>query len=204
MSSQTVPSYQNTDCPEWKYSNSLKLCPHTSQGPPGVTSPSAQRSSSWRALRFYAVGSFLEVVGDGIGLSKALVSRSVEAGTKILVHHAQAHNKMPAMREKKQAHQGLHVAGLHQVIGLVDGTLILVSNPSMDDPTFICRKGYSAINTQVVVDHNGLIINVVAKWPGSTVWANSAVGQDAARGVFGGRVFQPLCFNMCNYPQGVI
>lgn len=147
------------------------------------------------ALRFYAVGSFLEVVGDGIGLSKASVSRSVEAVTNILVHHAQAHIKMPATRvEIQQAHQGFHaVAGIPQVIGLVDGTLIPVSNPSMDDPTFICRKGYSAINTQVVVDHNGLIVDVVGKWPGSThdsyVWANSAVGQDAARGVFGRSFF---------------
>ncbi|XP_035271766.1 putative nuclease HARBI1 [Anguilla anguilla] len=98
---------------------------------------------------------------------------------------------MPARREGiQQAHQGFHaVAGIPQVLGLVDGTLIPVSNPSVDDQMFICRKGYSAINTQVVVDHNGLIVDVVAKWPGSThdsyIWANSAVGQDAARGVFG-------------------
>lgn len=96
------------------------------------------------ALRFYAVGSFLEVVGDGNGLSKASVSRSVEAMTNILVRHAQAHIKIPARREGiQQAHQGFHaVAGIPQVIGLVDGTLIPVSNPSVDDQMFICRKGF--------------------------------------------------------------
>ena len=42
------------------------------------------------ALRFYAVGSFLEVVGDGTGLSKVSVSRSVVAVTPILLRHARA------------------------------------------------------------------------------------------------------------------
>ena len=47
------------------------------------------------ALCFYAVGSFLEVVGDGTGLSKALVSRSVAAVTPILLRHARTHIRMP-------------------------------------------------------------------------------------------------------------
>ncbi len=36
-------------------------------------------------LRFYATGSFMAVVGDGLGLSKASVSRSVEAVTNSLL-----------------------------------------------------------------------------------------------------------------------
>ena len=47
------------------------------------------------ALSFYAVGSFLEVVGDGTSLSKASVSRSVAAVTPILLPHARTHIKMP-------------------------------------------------------------------------------------------------------------
>ena len=50
------------------------------------------------ALRFYAVGSFLEVVGDGTGLSKASVSRSVAAVTPILLRHARTHIRMPTTR----------------------------------------------------------------------------------------------------------
>ncbi|XP_046901702.1 putative nuclease HARBI1 [Hypomesus transpacificus] len=42
-------------------------------------------------LRFYAVGSFLDVVGDGTILSKALVSRGVAAVTPILLRHAPTH-----------------------------------------------------------------------------------------------------------------
>ncbi|XP_062384538.1 putative nuclease HARBI1 [Sardina pilchardus] len=143
------------------------------------------------ALRFYAVGSFLEVVGDGTGLSKASVSRSVAAVTPILLRHARTHIKMPTTRDEvRQAHQGFHaVAGIPRVIGVVDGTLIPILNPSLVDPCWISRKHYAAINTQVVVDHNGLITDIVARWPGGThdsfIWANSAVGQKAGRGEFG-------------------
>uniref|UniRef100_UPI0037E7C3B6 putative nuclease HARBI1 n=1 Tax=Semicossyphus pulcher TaxID=241346 RepID=UPI0037E7C3B6 len=114
--------------------------------------------------RFYAVGSFLEVVGDGTGLSKASV------------------------------HRGFHaMAGIPRVIGVVDGTLIPIHNPSLVDPCWIGRKHYAAINTQVAVDHDGLITDIVARWPGGThdsfVWANSAVGQKAGRGEFGRSIF---------------
>ena len=82
------------------------------------------------ALRFYAVGSFLEVVGDGTGLSKASVSRSVAAVTPILLRLARAHIRMPTTREEvRQVHQGFHtMAGIPRVIGVVDGTLIPILN----------------------------------------------------------------------------
>ncbi|XP_061600257.1 putative nuclease HARBI1 [Cololabis saira] len=143
------------------------------------------------ALRFYAVGSFLEVMGDGTGLSKASVSRSLAAVTPILLRHAQAHIQMPTTREEIcQVHQGFHgMAGIPRVIGVVDGTLIPILNPSLVDPCWIGRKHFSAINTQVVVDHEGLITDIVARWPGGThdsyVFVNSAVGQKAAREEFG-------------------
>ena len=50
------------------------------------------------ALHFYAVGSFLEVVGDGTSLSKASFSRSVAAVTPILLRHAQTQIRMPTTR----------------------------------------------------------------------------------------------------------
>ncbi|XP_061103953.1 putative nuclease HARBI1 [Conger conger] len=146
------------------------------------------------ALRFYAVGSFREVVGDGTGLSKALVLRSVAAVTPILLRHARQHIKMATTREDvRQVHQGFHaMAGIPRVLGLVDGTLIPLLNPSLVDPSWICRKHFPAVNTQVV-DHDGLIVDIVARWPGSIhdsfVWANSAVGQKAGRGMFGRSIF---------------
>ncbi|XP_061576547.1 putative nuclease HARBI1 [Cololabis saira] len=114
---------------------------------------------------FPKVGSFLEVVGDVTGLSKASVLLSVAALTPILLRHARVHIKIPTTREEiRQVHQGFHaMAGIPRVIGVVDGTLIPILNPSLVDPCWIGRKHFSAINTQVVVDHEGLITDIVAR-----------------------------------------
>nr|XP_055065258.1 putative nuclease HARBI1 [Misgurnus anguillicaudatus] len=129
------------------------------------------------ALRFYAVGSFLEVVGDGYGVSKTSVWRCVHSVTDILLQHATDYFRMQSARHKvMEAHQSFHsIAGIPRIIGLVDGTLVPIANPSALDQAFICHKGYAAINVQVVVD--------------SFVWANSALGQDAERVVFGQSFF---------------
>ncbi|KAK0141095.1 putative nuclease HARBI1 [Merluccius polli] len=71
-----------------------------------------------------------------------------------------------------------------QVVGAVDGTLVPILTPRVDAHVFICRKGYAAVNCQVVCDHQGIILDVVARWPGSThdsfVFRESSVGRLAA------------------------
>lgn len=74
------------------------------------------------------------------------------------------------------------------MIGIIDSTLIPVLSPMVNEPLYICRKGYPAINVQVVCDHQGILPDIVAKWPESThysfVWANSAICQMAEEGGF--------------------
>ncbi|CAC5359021.1 HARBI1 [Mytilus coruscus] len=61
------------------------------------------------------------------------------------------------------------IATFPKVIGAIDGTLIPIQGLSGDDePNFVCRKGYHAINVQAVVDHKLRFTNVVVRWPGST------------------------------------
>uniref|UniRef100_A0A672LUB4 Putative nuclease HARBI1 n=1 Tax=Sinocyclocheilus grahami TaxID=75366 RepID=A0A672LUB4_SINGR len=147
------------------------------------------------ALRFFATGSFIEVVGEGYGLSKTSVWRCVHTVTNALLRHAGDYIRLPATRQEVQeVHQGCHaIAGIPRVLGLVDGTLIPIADPSVIDQAYISRKGYAAINVQVIVDHRGVISDLVARWPGSThdsfVWANSAVGEQAEREGFGQSLF---------------
>ncbi|XP_062375190.1 putative nuclease HARBI1 [Sardina pilchardus] len=136
------------------------------------------------ALRFFATGSFLQVVGDGHGLCKASVSRSVQAVTDCLLRLVPEHLTFPT-REEMTGIQGHFFRTHHipQVTGVVDGTLVPILTPHDDGHIYICRKGYAAINCQVVCDHRGIILDVVARWPGSThdsfIFRESTIGREA-------------------------
>jgi hypothetical protein len=41
---------------------------------------------------------------------------------------------------------------LTNVIGVIDGTLILIIAPKDNEADFVCRKGFHAINVQAVAD----------------------------------------------------
>ncbi|KAL2090743.1 hypothetical protein ACEWY4_013006 [Coilia grayii] len=138
------------------------------------------------ALRFYATGSFLQVVGDGHGLCKVSVCRSVEAVTAALLRQVPAHIRFPDTREEREPiqQQFFGRSNIPQVVGAVDGTLVPIITPHEDSHLYISRKGYAAINTQVICDHQGVFLDVVARWPGSThdayVFQDSAIGREAA------------------------
>lgn len=128
----------------------------------------------------------MAVVGDGLGLCKASVSRSVEAVTNSLLKLVPQHIHFPGTREELAAVQGqfFRAHRIPQVAGVVDGTLIPILTPHEDGHVYICRKGYAAINCQVVCDQQGIILDIVARWPGSThdsfVFRESTIGRQAA------------------------
>lgn len=65
-------------------------------------------------------------------------------------------------------------------------------NISTQSENFRNRHGYFSMNVQTIADADLRILNVVARWPGSThdtvVFANSEVRQRFERGEFGGYV----------------
>ena len=67
--------------------------------------------------------------------------------------------------------QLFHVAGFPNVLGTIDGTLVPIKRPSVDEHLYVCRKGYSACQAsnrhiQTVADADYKCINIVDRWPG--------------------------------------
>ncbi|CAC5377397.1 HARBI1 [Mytilus coruscus] len=122
------------------------------------------------ALRFYASGSFLEVIGDTMGVDKATACRAVNDVTNALLSKKDQFIKWPARQEERDRNkQGFFRGGLFPgVIGCIDGTHVKIQAPSEDEPAYVNRKGWHSINVQGVCDHEGKFINVDVQWPGST------------------------------------
>lgn len=53
------------------------------------------------------------------------------------------------------------------MLGAVDGTLIKIQAPSENEPSYVCRKGFHALNVQAVSDASLRFIDLVCKWPGA-------------------------------------
>lgn len=131
------------------------------------------------ALRFYASGSFQNVVGDVAGLSKASISRSVFRVSMALANRIQNYIHFPVNNlEIQRIKQGFYdIAGFPNILGCIDGTLIPIVAPSgINEHLYVCRKGFHAINVQLVTDADLRVLNVVCRYPGSThdsfIWRN--------------------------------
>ncbi|XP_052793029.1 putative nuclease HARBI1 [Mya arenaria] len=55
-----------------------------------------------------------------------------------------------------------------RVLGAIDCTLISITTPTSHEASYVCRKGYHALNVQAVVDTKLRFIDAVARWPGAT------------------------------------
>ena len=64
----------------------------------------------------------------------------------------------------------LQISRFPQVIGAVDGTHIRLNGAPLGpaEHVYVNRKGYHSINTQIICGADYKIINLVARWPGST------------------------------------
>jgi hypothetical protein len=143
------------------------------------------------ALRFYATGSFQNVIGDTHGIHRSSVSRIISrvsnALSGVINNYVYLPNDENGFRLLKQ---GFYERGrFPNVLGAVDGTLIPIKKPSTDEHLFVSRKGFHAINMQGVSDANMKFLSVTIKFPGSThdsyVWNNSAVARKFEQGELG-------------------
>uniref|UniRef100_A0A3P9LKY0 DDE Tnp4 domain-containing protein n=1 Tax=Oryzias latipes TaxID=8090 RepID=A0A3P9LKY0_ORYLA len=102
-------------------------------------------------LRFYASGTFYQVVGDNIGVDKSTVTVSIALASLI----------------SQTKHKFFTLGNMPNTIGVIDCTHVHIQAPHERDWEYINRKGRRSINIQLVGDADLIITNCVVKWPGS-------------------------------------
>ncbi|CAC5423008.1 HARBI1 [Mytilus coruscus] len=132
------------------------------------------------ALRYYATGSFQQVVGDLVGLSQPTISRIVSRTSRALAAKVADFIKFPlSPREQLAVKQGFSSEfNMPNTVGFVDGTLIAIKRPTEREDAYVhvCRKMFHALNVQGVCDNKKRLTNLVVKWPGcphdAHIWNN--------------------------------
>lgn len=142
------------------------------------------------ALRFYATGSFQEVLGDLVGCNKSTICRIIQKVTKAIANLAHTQIVMPTRRQCHQvAEEFFELAGFPRVMGTIDCTHVKINSPGGRlAESFRCRKGYFSINVQVVSDAKLKIRNIIVRWPGSvhdsTIFNNSPLCAQMESGLY--------------------
>ncbi|XP_063431598.1 putative nuclease HARBI1 [Mytilus trossulus] len=118
-------------------------------------------------LRFLATGSFLQAVGDTIGLHKGTFSRIVSDVLTLLCNKRDQFIKWPRNVDETSG-DFYRLSGFSNVLGAIDWTHVRIQAPSEDEASFVNRKGVHSVNMQAVCDAKGKFTNMNANWPGSS------------------------------------
>ncbi|WAR28861.1 HARB1-like protein [Mya arenaria] len=123
------------------------------------------------ALRFYASGAFLQVIGDTFGVDIATVSRRVTDVTNALFDLRDRAIKFPTEAADLQAAKSAVYARTNfpSVVGCIDGTHIHIQSPGgLDEGAYVNRKR-----------RHSSITSISARLPGSChdahVWRTSSI-----------------------------
>ena len=131
------------------------------------------------ALRYYAAGSFQSVTGDGLGIHKSSVCVIISKVTEKICALREQYIRFPmTRREQQEVKEHFHdVAGMPNVLGTIDGSLINIIAPHDDEHVYVNRKGNHSINIVCVCDSSMLYTYYNTKYAGSThdsyIWENS-------------------------------
>ncbi len=138
------------------------------------------------ALRFYACGSFQQVIADTIRIHQSTACRIIHRVTNALIRRINQFVRFPTGNEVNAVKAGFYdVAHFPNVLGLVDGSHVRIMAPHRNEPDYVNRKKYHSINAQIICNDENMITNVVANWPGSThdsrILRESEIGRQFAR-----------------------
>ncbi|XP_047523577.1 putative nuclease HARBI1 [Pieris napi] len=140
-------------------------------------------------LRYYATGSFLTVVGDFSGVSKASASRIVTLISQAIAQLRPEFIKFPTDTQEIQQ-EFYNIAKFPRLIGAIDCTHVPIKSPGGDNAEeWRDRKSQFSFNVQTVVSAKLKILDIVARWPGAahdqTIFNNSFLKQRLINGEFG-------------------
>lgn len=123
-------------------------------------------------LRYLATGGIQLNDADIHNVSQPTISRCVNQVVNCLSTPEMVRRfvRFPNTRERcnEQAHEFFSVAGFPKVVAVVDGTHIRIKAPSEFEDQFVNRKGFHSVNVQIAFDAFYNIVDIVARWPGST------------------------------------
>ncbi|XP_071091249.1 putative nuclease HARBI1 [Haliotis cracherodii] len=123
-------------------------------------------------LRYLATGKFQMCNGDDHGLSQPTISRVIFQTLDSLTSHCFLRRfvTFPVQPQEIRRHQQrfYQTANFPGIVGVIDGTHIQIQAPSVNEKDFVNRHNYHSVNTQIVFDSGDHIIDIVARWPGST------------------------------------
>ncbi|XP_041455631.1 putative nuclease HARBI1 isoform X1 [Lytechinus variegatus] len=123
------------------------------------------------AMRFYAVGTFQLLHGDECGLSQSSLSRIIVQVSTEIARWRRRYIHFPNTPEQvaRTQEEFFQYCDFPGVVGAIDCTHVPIRCPGGENAQrFINRKGRFSVNVQAVCNHNGLLINLVARWPGGT------------------------------------
>ncbi|XP_066581928.1 putative nuclease HARBI1 [Prorops nasuta] len=134
------------------------------------------------ALRFYATGSFLITIADFNGISKAAAVTIVHRVSSAIALLSKKYIKLPSTPEEIMETQmgNFQKAAFPRLIGAIDCVHVRIRSYGGENAeVFRNRKGFFSFNVQVVANSKLQILDIVARWPGSshdaTIFHNSAL-----------------------------
>ena len=121
------------------------------------------------ALRFFANRAFQNTMGDMINVHRTTSSRAIPRMSLALQCCFRRHIHLPTYEEASKTKQDFYSkSGVPGIVGCIDGTHVRIQAPSDHEYLYVNRKGYHSINVQIACDSDMSIIDLVARWPGST------------------------------------
>ncbi|KAK5644374.1 hypothetical protein RI129_005674 [Pyrocoelia pectoralis] len=143
------------------------------------------------SLRYYATAGHLLSQADFTGMHTSTVSRIIVRVSEAIAALYPVFCTFPTTNEEIRQNQRdfFDIARFPRVIGCVDCTHVRIQSPGGDNAeVFRNRKCYFSINVQGICNANLKIINMVARWPGSshdaTIFNSSDIHREFEEGAY--------------------